>query len=223
MRKYSLNGSHFFAITDLHRLSYVSDSLYISGLKHVARGPYVADVSTSKYCILYFKLWFQALLAQLWPAVTFFLFMRPASSFLFKMWPSHRFEFETPALHHHQRRAPKHNRQQFELNGCSMTVKGDKTMKSSVQPSEGLWHGKKSVYLKQIDDWANVLFWFHCLATEVLQFESFKPSCDKRFQCDFSACVFKVITLVWDNQSNFFENATPCSKRMLKTCVTTSL
>jgi len=40
-----------------------------------------------------------------------------------------------------------------------------------------------------------------------------------RFQSAFTACscVFKVITLVWANQRNFFENATTCSKRMRKT------
>jgi len=45
----------------------------------------------------------------------------------------------------------------------------------------------------------------------------------------FSTCVycmqlrFKVITLVWANQRNFFENATTCSKRMRKTLVATQL
>jgi len=36
-------------------------------------------------------------------------------------------------------------------------------------------------------------------------------------------CVFKEITLVGSNQGNFFENATACSKRMLKTTVATQL
>ncbi len=46
----------------------------------------------------------------------------------------------------------------------------------------------------------------------------------------FSTCVYcmqlrfqKKITLVWANQSNFFENATTCSKRMRKTLVATQL
>jgi len=45
-----------------------------------------------------------------------------------------------------------------------------------------------------------------------------KLSCDSRFQCAFAACscVFKEITLLWPNQSNFFENKTTCSKRMRK-------
>ncbi len=36
-----------------------------------------------------------------------------------------------------------------------------------------------------------------------------KLSCDSRFQRAFNACscAFKVITLVWDNQGNYFENA----------------
>jgi len=53
----------------------------------------------------------------------------------------------------------------------------------------------------------------------------FKLSCDSRFQRAFTACscVFKVITLIGSNQGNFFENATTCSKRMLKTRVTTQL
>jgi len=37
------------------------------------------------------------------------------------------------------------------------------------------------------------------------------------------SCAFKVITLVWANQRNYFENATACSKRTLKTTVTTQL
>jgi len=52
-----------------------------------------------------------------------------------------------------------------------------------------------------------------------------KLRCDSRFQRAFIACscVFKVITLVWDNQGNFFENATACNKRTLKTTVATQL
>jgi len=37
------------------------------------------------------------------------------------------------------------------------------------------------------------------------------------------SCVFKEITLVWANQGNYFENATACSKRTLKTTVATQL
>ncbi len=50
-----------------------------------------------------------------------------------------------------------------------------------------------------------------------------KLSCDSRFQRAFTACVFvlKVITLVGSNQRNYFENATACSKRTLKTTVAT--
>ncbi len=36
-------------------------------------------------------------------------------------------------------------------------------------------------------------------------------------------CVFKEITLVVSNQGNYFENATACSKRTLKTTVATQL
>ncbi len=52
-----------------------------------------------------------------------------------------------------------------------------------------------------------------------------KLHCDTRFQSAFTACscVFKVIALVWTNQRNHFENATTCSKRMLKTTVATQL
>jgi len=52
-----------------------------------------------------------------------------------------------------------------------------------------------------------------------------KLSCDSRFQRAFTACscVFKVITLVWVNQRNFFKNATTCSKRIRKTLVATQL
>jgi len=37
------------------------------------------------------------------------------------------------------------------------------------------------------------------------------------------SCVFKVNTLIGSNQGNFFENATACSKRTLKTTVATQL
>jgi len=54
---------------------------------------------------------------------------------------------------------------------------------------------------------------------------NFKLSCDSRFQRAFTACscVFKVITLVCANQDNYYENATACSKRTLKTTVATQL
>ena len=49
--------------------------------------------------------------------------------------------------------------------------------------------------------------------------------CDSRFQRAFTVCccVFKVITLVWANQGNFFENANAYSKRTLKATVATHL
>jgi len=55
--------------------------------------------------------------------------------------------------------------------------------------------------------------------------QSLKLSCDSRFQRAFTACscVFKVITLVWSKQRNFFENVATCSKRMRKTLVATQL
>jgi len=48
-----------------------------------------------------------------------------------------------------------------------------------------------------------------------------KLCCDDRFTHAFTACscVFKVITLVGSNRGNYFENATACSKRTLKTTV----
>ena len=53
----------------------------------------------------------------------------------------------------------------------------------------------------------------------------FKLRCDGRFTHAFTACVcvFKEITLVGSNQGNYFENATACSKRTLKTTVATQL
>ena len=53
----------------------------------------------------------------------------------------------------------------------------------------------------------------------------FKLRCDGRFTHAFTACVcvFKEITLVGSNQGNYFENATACSKCMLKTTVATQL
>jgi len=52
-----------------------------------------------------------------------------------------------------------------------------------------------------------------------------KLRCDERFTHAFTACgcIFKEITLVDSNQGNYFENATACSKRMLKTLVATQL
>ncbi len=57
-------------------------------------------------------------------------------------------------------------------------------------------------------------------------FQSFvKLRCDERFMQAFTACscVFKEITLVGSIQGNYFENATACSKRTLKTTVATQL
>ncbi len=52
-----------------------------------------------------------------------------------------------------------------------------------------------------------------------------KLLCNSRFQRAFTACscIFKVITLIGSNQGNYFENATACSKRTLKTTVATQL
>jgi len=49
--------------------------------------------------------------------------------------------------------------------------------------------------------------------------------CDERFTHAFTACncVFKENTLVVSNQGNYFENATACRKRTLKTTVATQL
>jgi len=46
-----------------------------------------------------------------------------------------------------------------------------------------------------------------------------------RFQREITVpgCVFNVITLVQANQRNYWENATTCSKRTLKTLVATQL
>jgi len=56
-------------------------------------------------------------------------------------------------------------------------------------------------------------------------FVALKLSCNSRFQCAFTACIFifKVITLVGSSQRNYFENATACIKRTLKTTVATQL
>ncbi len=52
-----------------------------------------------------------------------------------------------------------------------------------------------------------------------------KLHCDEHFTHAFTACgcVFKEITLFGSNQGNYFENATGCSKRTLKTPVATQL
>jgi len=53
--------------------------------------------------------------------------------------------------------------------------------------------------------------------------EGIKLRCDSRFQRAFTACscVFNAITLLRDNQRNFFENATACSERTLNMTVAT--
>ena len=58
----------------------------------------------------------------------------------------------------------------------------------------------------------------HAAKPELLEV---KHRLHRRFKRAFTAwvCVFKVITLVWVNQSNYFENASVCSKRTLKTPV----
>jgi hypothetical protein len=55
--------------------------------------------------------------------------------------------------------------------------------------------------------------------------ERTKATFNTRFQLAFTACgcVFKEITLVGSNQSNFFERAPACNKRMLKTTVSIQL
>jgi len=56
-------------------------------------------------------------------------------------------------------------------------------------------------------------------------FQTIKLRCDERFTHAFTACgcVLKEITLVGSNQGYYFEHATACSKRTLKTTVATQL
>jgi len=56
-------------------------------------------------------------------------------------------------------------------------------------------------------------------------FSLLKLRCDERFTHAFTACtcIFKEITLVGSNQGNYFQNATGCNKRTLKTTVATQL
>jgi hypothetical protein len=84
--------------------------------------------------------------------------------------------------------------------------------------------------LSDLNPFVFSLFAFSSSCLQGLQYERFKwlhlkLSCDSRFQRAFTACscVLKVITLVWANQRNHFENATACSKRMRKTLVATQL
>ncbi len=70
----------------------------------------------------------------------------------------------------------------------------------------------------------NNVFWtFYFLHVYLIILTSLKLRCDERFTHAFTACgcVFKDITFVWANQGNYFENATTCSKRTLKTTVAT--
>ncbi len=65
----------------------------------------------------------------------------------------------------------------------------------------------------------------YCIVFTNLDNVTFKLRCDERFTHAFTACccVYKEITLVGSNQGNYFENATACSKRTLKTTVATQL
>jgi hypothetical protein len=78
----------------------------------------------------------------------------------------------------------------------------------------------------------NFFIFFSIISTFFLSFlistalqrkcENIKLRCGSRFQRVLTACcVFKVITLIGSNQGNYFENATACSKRTLKTAVAT--
>jgi len=80
--------------------------------------------------------------------------------------------------------------------------------------------------------WINSFFHgdYHSIGTTTsfatfLPFLYLKLRFKTRFQRVFTAygCVFKEIILVGSNQSNYFENATTCSKCMLKTTVATQL
>jgi len=65
----------------------------------------------------------------------------------------------------------------------------------------------------------------HVYTFKVSKLYEIKLRCDERLTHAFTACgcVFKEITLVGSNQGNYFENATACSKRTLKTTVATQL
>jgi len=66
---------------------------------------------------------------------------------------------------------------------------------------------------KRMKIWSSCQYFLRCWDPAYI-----KLHCDKRFTHAFTACgsVFQVITLVGSNQGNYFENATACSKRMLK-------
>ena len=68
--------------------------------KRAACGPpdvFVRPASTSKYCKLYFELWFKALFSSFCGQRRHF-FSLCSQLIFFKMCPLHRFEFETPEL-----------------------------------------------------------------------------------------------------------------------------
>jgi len=78
---------------------------------------------------------------------------------------------------------------------------------------------------------SNPLFWSLCFSSSGLSAKlvdrnsySYPPSppshCIATTSC---SCVFKVITLAWVNQGNYYQNANACSKRTLKTIVAKQL
>jgi len=89
-------------------------------------------------------------------------------------------------------------------------------------------HMMKQSYIWHVATWLKISLF--------LNVELFKRTCSRmlisykaELRQSFSTCVycmllrFKVITLAWANQGNYFENANPCSKRTLKMAVATQL
>ena len=89
------------------------------------------------------------------------------------------------------------------------------------EQKQAFWLG---VRFFAVNEWKKSLAFF-CVKLEKKFSIIVKSRCHMRFQRAFTArcCDFKVITLVWANLCNFFENATASSKRTLKTRVATRL
>jgi len=81
----------------------------------------------------------------------------------------------------------------------------------------------KVLVIKVLFDSKYLEGYFLTYSFQISKQTSLKLSYDSRFQRAFIACVciFKVTTRLWTNQDNYFENATACSKRTLKTTVAT--
>jgi len=110
------------------------------------------------------------------------------------------------------------------LNGCQRWLIKDIWKRNTIKSSVNQMWQRVSNLLKNI--WCDKNMIGRRLFIKGSEiFHHLNLRCDERFTHAFTACnyVLKEISLVGSNQGNYFENATACSKRTLKTTVATQL